>query len=87
MVHDDEGSHQQREMIAPCLFSLREKLRNGHFFLERNTFQQSVGIAAVQLPFGVFMFATEPSISPVVDLHYKLGVANQQTPVFPLRIE
>jgi hypothetical protein len=63
--------------VPPILLFWKAAILAPAVFIERNTFQQSVGIAAVQFLFGVFMFVTEPSISPIVDLMYKLGAAHQ----------
>ncbi len=46
-------------------------------FIERKTFSQLVGIVAVQFLYSAFIFITEPSISPIVDLMLKLGAAHQ----------
>jgi hypothetical protein len=63
--------------VPPILLFWKAAVLAPAVFIERNTFQQSVGVATAQFLFGVFMFVTEPSISPIVDLMYKLGAAHQ----------
>ena len=63
--------------VPPILLFWKAAILAPAVFIERNTFPQLAGVAAVQFLFGVFLFVTEPSISPVVDLMYKLGSAHQ----------
>jgi hypothetical protein len=63
--------------VPPVLLFWKAVVLAPAVFLERGSFQQIVGVAAAQFLFGVFTFVTEPSVSPVIDLMYKLGVAHQ----------
>lgn len=46
-------------------------------FIERNSFGQLLGIAIVQVLYGVFFFVTDPCLSPLVDMMFKLGAVHQ----------
>ena len=46
-------------------------------FAESGSFEQSVGIAVVEFSYGLFIFATQPSIAPMTDLMFKLGAVHQ----------
>ena len=63
--------------VPPILLFWKAAILAPAVFIERETFQQLAGVAAAQFLFGLFLFVTEPSISPVVDLMYKLGAAHQ----------
>ena len=63
--------------VPPILLFWKAAILTPAVFIERDTFQQLAGVASAQFLFGLFLFVTEPSISPVVDLMYKLGAAHQ----------
>ena len=63
--------------IAPVMLFWKAATLAPVVFLERDSFNQLLGIVTVQLLFGIFLFATEPSISPTVDLMFKMGSAHQ----------
>ena len=63
--------------VAPILLFWKAAALAPVVFIERNSFNQLLGTAIVQFLFGVFLFVTEPSISPTVDLIYKLGATHQ----------
>ena len=63
--------------VPPILLFWKAAILAPAVFIERDTFPQLAGVATAQFLFAVFLFVTEPSISPVVDLMYKLGAAHQ----------
>ena len=63
--------------VPPIMLFWKAALLLPAIFIERGTFGQMVGVAAVQFLVGLFLFLTEPSISPLVDMLYKLGGAHQ----------
>ena len=63
--------------VPPIMLFWKAALLLPAIFIERGTFGQMVGIATVQFLVGLFLFITEPSISPLVDMLYKLGGGHQ----------
>ncbi len=63
--------------IPPIMLMWKAIVLAPAVFIERNTFEQILGISIAQFLFGVFLFITESNISPIVDLTYKLGAAHQ----------
>ena len=63
--------------VPPILLAWKVGLLVPPVFIPQNTFGQSVGIALMEAGYGLFLILTEPSIAPVVDMMYKIGITHQ----------
>ena len=63
--------------VPPLLCAWKVILLIPPVLLETNSYEQTVGIAVVEFSYGLFLFVTEPSIAPMVDLLYKVGATHQ----------
>ena len=63
--------------VPPILLAWKVVLLLPPVYIESGSFMQSVGVAVVEFLYGVFIFWTEPAISPLVDAMYKIGAAHQ----------
>lgn len=63
--------------VPPIMLFWKAALLAPAVILEKGSFNRMLGVAVVQVSFGIFLFLTDASISPLVDLMYKLGVAHQ----------
>ena len=68
---------QKWMFVAPILLAWKVIILAPSVFIERNSFQQLLGISVAQACFGLFMFISEPSVYPLVDIGYKLAAAHQ----------
>ena len=63
--------------LSPVLLAWKIVLVCPVVLLETQSFAQLVGVSVAEMTFGLFIFSTNPFISPIVNIIYKIGSVHQ----------